>query len=184
MEPEYNEEKFKELILYIAKECETHPFFGATKLNKVLFYSDFIAYEQLGKPITGAEYTALEYGPGPRRLLPIRQDMLLDGDIIIQELGSQQRVVARRSPDLEEFSPSERKIIDTVIEALEYQDAESVSDLSHKFLGWQAARAEFFVTGQPTIIPYETVHVSNKALSESEIAAGKALAEKHGWLFE
>ena len=183
MDIEFNEDKFRQLILYVAQQCNEHPFFGATKLNKILFFSDFIAYEKLGIPITGAEYTALEYGPGPRRLLPIRQDMQIDGDIVVQEWGNQQRGGALRSPNLGSFSPDERNIIDTVIKALEYQDAESVSELSHKFMGWKAALAAFFVTGQATIIPYETIHVSNKPLSESEVADGRALAEQHGWSF-
>ena len=180
----FNEEKFKELVLYIAQQCKGHPFFGATKLNKLLFFSDFIAFEELGQPITGAEYRALEFGPGPRRWVPIREEMILDGDITMERNGQQQRVIAQRSPDLELFSQEERKIVDNVIALLEYQDAESVSELSHKFLGWDAARAEFLVTGQSTLIPYETVHVSDRAPSESEIATGKALAEKHGWSFE
>ena len=183
MSIEFNEEKFRELVLYIAQQCESHPFFGATKLNKLLFFSDFIAYEELGQPITGAEYMALEHGPGPRRLVPIREDMLIDGDITIERLGSQQRVIAQRSPDLEQLSPAERKIVDDIIEALEVQDAEWVSELSHRFLGWKAAWAETLVTGKPATIPYETVHVSNKAPTNGELADGKALAKKHGWSF-
>ena len=183
MDVQFDEEKFRELVLYIAAQCEEHPFFGATKLNKILFFSDFIAYERLGAPITGAEYVALEYGPGPRRWVPIRQDMLLDGEIEIRLTGSQQRVVARRSPDLETFSPGEREVVDMVITALEYQDAESVSALSHRFLGWQAARAEFLASGIATAIPYETVHVSNKPLTQAEVQEGKALAEQHDWVF-
>ncbi len=181
---QFDEGKFRELVLYIAERCQEHPFFGATKLNKILFFSDFIAYDQLGVPITGAEYAALEYGPGPRRWLPIRDDMLIDSEIKILRDGSQQRVLAQRSPDLGRFSPSERGIVDEVIEALENEDAESVSNLSHRFLGWRAARAECLVTGATTTIPYETIHVSNESLTQSEVTGGQALAERHGWSFE
>ena len=182
MDVRFDEEKFRELVLYIATQCEEHPFFGATKLNKILFFSDFSAYEQLGAPITGAEYVALEYGPGPRRWVPIRQDMLLDGEIEIRQTGSQRRVLALRPPDLESFSPDERKIVDTVIAALEYRDAESVSTLSHRFLGWQAARAEFLASGEAARIPYETVYVSDGPLTKAEAQEGVALAEQHGWV--
>ena len=183
MDVRFDEEKFRELVLYIATECKEHPFFGATKLNKILFFSDFIAYEQLGAPITGAEYVALEYGPGPRRWVPIRQDMLIDGEIEILHTGSQQRVLALRPPDIESFSPDERGIVDMVIAALEYQDAESVSTLSHRFLGWQAARAEFLASGEAATVPYETVYVSDRPLNRVETREGKALAEQHGWIF-
>ena len=183
MDVQFDEEKFRELVLYIATQCAEHPFFGATKLNKILFFSDIIAYDQLGAPITGAEYVALEYGPGPRRWLPIQEDMRLSGEIDILQSGSQQRVVALRPPDLERFSPDERRIVDSVISALKYRDAESVTSLSHRFLGWQAARTEFLASGVATVIPYETAHVSNRPLTQAEAQEGKALAEQHGWVF-
>ena len=181
MDVQFDEEKFRELVLYIATQCEEHPFFGATKLNKILFFSDFIAHDQLGAAITGAEYVALEYGPGPRRWLPIREDMRLSGEIDILQSGSQQRVVALRPPDVEVFSSDERRIVDMMVSALKYRDAESVSALSHRFLGWQAARAEFLASGIATVIPYETVHVSNEPLTQVEVQEGKALVEQHGW---
>lgn len=63
----------KELIVYIANKLALHPKFGATKLNKILFYSDFIAYAKLGKSITGEKYQKLPLGPAPKYLLPVRK---------------------------------------------------------------------------------------------------------------
>ncbi len=53
--------KFRELILFIARETKDDRSCGATKLNKILFYSDFRAYEQLGRSITGECYQNLEH---------------------------------------------------------------------------------------------------------------------------
>ena len=100
---EFNEKKFRELILHIASKCEGGRYRNTTKLNEILFYSDFLAHKLLGEPITGAEYFALPYGPAPKRLLPIRKEMERE-EIAIQKLGSQHRVVALREPDYEEFS--------------------------------------------------------------------------------
>ena len=44
----YNERKFKELVLYVAHRCGLDPNFGAVKLNKELFFSDFWAYAEFG----------------------------------------------------------------------------------------------------------------------------------------
>ena len=178
----FNEAKFKELILYVASQCKDHPYFGMTELNKILFFSDFLAYKQLGAPITGAEYVAFENGPGTRRLFSISEDMY--GYIFVEGLGSQQRVIALHSPNLENFSFGEKAIIDSVIAALNHQDVESVNDFPYKFLGWQAARAEFMVSERIAVIPYETVFVSNKLPNDSDIARAKVLAEKHGWYFK
>ena len=51
----FNAEKFRELLVYVSKKCEDDPTFGAVKLNKILYYADFAAYRQGGKPITGAQ---------------------------------------------------------------------------------------------------------------------------------
>jgi hypothetical protein len=83
-----DDSKFRELILLIARESEGDPRFGSIKLNKLLFYADFVAYQHLGKPITGQEYFALPQGPAPRYMVPIREKMEADGDIA----GSQWKI--------------------------------------------------------------------------------------------
>ena len=176
-EIEFNEDKFKELILHIAIRCADEKYYSATKLNKILFYSDFLAYKLHGEPITGAEYFALKRGPAPRHLVPVREAMEARRDIAIEKHAFQHRVVALREPSYEEFSAKEIALVDQVIDALRGADAESVSNLSHLFLGWQAAIAE----GVRTSIPYETVFALDPPMDEYEEAYGLALAKKHGW---
>ena len=177
----FNEEKFRELLIYIAAKCEKDADFGAIKLNKILFYSDFLAYKHLGQAITGAEYVALQYGPAPTPLMEIRERMIERKDIAEDRRAFQGRIVALKEPVLEQFSADEIAIIDKVIDALRDQDSEIVSELSHALLGWKAAWVEGQETGQPTVIPYGTVFVSNPPLDEFEEVYGLALAEKHGW---
>ena len=81
----YDDEKFRELMLYIGEQMADDPLFGATVLNKVLFFADSLAYLTLGQPITGAVYQKLEYGPAPRRLLPEQQRLIDDGRAVSQE---------------------------------------------------------------------------------------------------
>ena len=59
----YEHNKLKELILYVAGRLAGDRFGGATKLNKVLYFSDFAHVRMHGRPITGAEYQKLENGP-------------------------------------------------------------------------------------------------------------------------
>lgn len=66
-----NKEKFRELILYVANMSRNDPDFGAVKLNKILYYADFRAYRELGRPISGAAYRKLSEGPAPRQLLRV-----------------------------------------------------------------------------------------------------------------
>jgi hypothetical protein len=173
---EFDQQKFEELVLYLASRFERETFFGATKLNKLLFFSDFLAYQTLGKPITGADYMALRRGPAPRKLLPIRTAMRKRGAIALDKRAFQERVIPLRDADLSVFRAEEIAIVDMVVEALKESDAETVSDRSH-FLGWQAAFAE----GEKTSIPYSTVFVSNRPADPFEEAHALQLAKRYGW---
>ena len=48
------DERLGELILYVASKCTEDQLFGATKLNKILWRSDFRAYAKHGEPITAS----------------------------------------------------------------------------------------------------------------------------------
>lgn len=52
------------VMLYFIEKC---PGVFFTKMNKLLFYSDFLAYRQTGKGKTGLAYKAIDYGPVPVR---------------------------------------------------------------------------------------------------------------------
>ncbi|MXX20078.1 MAG: DUF4065 domain-containing protein [Dehalococcoidia bacterium] len=174
----YDKEKFAELIIYVAERCESHRLFGATKMNKILFFSDFIAFRELGAPITGAQYQALERGPAPVKLLPVRKVLEKQGQIAIQRIGGQERIVPLRDPDLSGFSASEISIVESVIDELRTLSADEVSDLSHEFLGWEAAIAE----GPKTPIPYETAFVSNPEIDAFDSSIVREKAREHGYV--
>lgn len=181
-QPVFDEQKFKELIIYLAWKCDDDPYFGATKLNKALFYSDFKAYRRLGAAITGAEYRALPHGPAPKQLLPIRRRMeKTDRSIALQTKGHQKRVVALRDPNLNIFTANEITVVDEVIGQLADLDTQTVED-SHGFLGWKAAMARGIAAGGgPVTIPYSTVFVANPRLDAFERAHLMELARHNKW---
>ena len=82
MEIEFNRHKFAELLLYVAEESEDDPKFGATKLNKIMYFSDFEAFGILGRPITGASYRRLERGPVPVEILSVLSELEREGEAI------------------------------------------------------------------------------------------------------
>jgi Protein of unknown function (DUF4065) len=171
-----NEDKFRELVLYISQRCATDPKFGSVKLNKILYFSDFFAYAKSGQAITAFEYQKLPNGPAPRRLLPVRARMISEGILGLQEVRlrsgkTQKRTVNLRSPDLKIFSGDEIAMVDYVIEALADADAETVSALSHRMVGW-------LVVSEGETIPYSTVFLSNEPLTDAEIQRGTQLASK------
>jgi len=169
-------EKFKELILYIAQESEYDPNFGATKLNKILFFCDFLAYRAHGRSISGQRYFKLPYGPAPRSLKPAISELVAEDSCIeIEKIRfgrPQKRVIARREANVEAFTPTEIALTGSVIRALWDNSAQEVSELSHHFIGWQMAETY-------EDIPYEAIFLGDPrdfVLTEEEIAHGQQLA--------
>ena len=160
---EFNPRKFTELVLYIAHKSENDPYFGAVKLNKILYYADFNAYRRLGHSITGAEYRKLNEGPAPREMLSMRKIMLDSQSITIESRqffnNVQQRIVANREPNIGVFSAEETEIVDETIYALWNMSARQVSDLSHTEIGWKVAR-------QGETIPYHTAWLSSDPIPQ------------------
>ncbi|MHB1795287.1 MAG: Panacea domain-containing protein [Acidobacteriaceae bacterium] len=174
-----NTQKFKELILYISEKCATDPNFGATKLNKILFLSDFWAYARFKKPITGVEYMKLPKGPAPRPLFPIREEMVGDGELAIQETAiteeiSRKRPINLRSADLSVFDAQEIALVDQIVTMCSGVTAVRMSNYTHNWHGWIAARDQ-------ETIPYETVFISDDPITPFEIERGRELAKQYGW---
>jgi len=170
---EENEKKLAELILYISQKCAHDPDFGATKLNKILYFSDFFAFGNWGESITGAEYQNLRRGPAPRRLLPVRDQLKSDGALVIQPVYLlsgfvQHRTVNLREPDLKDFKAREIALVDHVIDQLSGLSAIQTSELSHQYVGWKATR-------EYETIPYETIFFSDAPPTESDIRRAKEI---------
>ncbi|MEE9366335.1 MAG: Panacea domain-containing protein [Dehalococcoidales bacterium] len=172
----FDKEKFVELWLYIASESEGDERFGATKLNKIFQYSDFEAYRELGKPITGADYKHIQEGAAPNQLLLVKQEIEgKDIDVVENKYytQAQKRTVARRKPDLSRFTREELDIVDRVIERLWLFDAMGVSKLSQGEFGYK-------LTQKDELIPYAFAYFLATPLSEEQIQLGTQVAERHG----
>jgi hypothetical protein len=176
--PEYDRGRFAELMLYVAAKCAADPSFGATKLNKILFYSDFIAFETYGVALTGATYQKLERGPAPKQLLPALRELENKREAALTTQTyfgrTQKRVVALRAPDLRQFSATELKLVDDVIDTMWGRSANLVSELSHLERGWQ-------IVDMNDEIPYWTVFIDqDQTMSVDDIAwAQRVASEEH-----
>src|ERR1700756_5033063 len=158
-----DERKLAELILYISQKCANDPTFGAVKLNKILCYSDFLFYAYNDRGITNVEYQKLPNGPAPRRLIPVRERLIQNGELAVQEVAlksgqTQKRTVNLRKPNLDIFSGTEIATVDRVIESMENVTAENVSEMSHTLVGW-------LVVDEGETIPYNTIYFANPPLT-------------------
>lgn len=175
------EEKLVELIIFISDKCGDDPTFGATKLNKILYYADFQHYAKHGIPITGLSYQSLPNGPAPRRVKPTLDHLVKDHQIIIRKeevfvdgkKRERHRVVPSREANLNIFTPSEIAMVDHYVRVFWGWSADSVSDSTHG-KAWEVA-------GQFQLIPYEAVHLSDEGITKSDILRARELDQEYGW---
>lgn len=75
-----NESLYKSAVLYFIKYCNNQ-YLGKTKLNKLLYYLDFISFRDNKAPVTGDIYIHQEYGPVPAHIDEILTDLKTEGAI-------------------------------------------------------------------------------------------------------
>jgi hypothetical protein len=165
MRLQHSDRKLAELILFISLRSEGDERFGATKLNKLLFFSDFSAYLLFAKSITGQLYQRLPQGPAPRRLIPVREALVANRDLAIRKVEyfnkTQNRTFALREPRLSEFSAEQISLVTDIIEDNWEKNATDVSYRSHRFHGWEDA-------ADGETIPYEVALLSKRRPSSGE----------------
>ena len=172
------EDKLKELILYVAARSADDANFGATKLNKLLFYCDFRAVQEFGEPITGVEYVHREAGPAPRRLLPVRRSMEEENEILLWEkplpgqYNPQERVVPRRKANLDLFSSKEIALIESVIQECWDKTGTQLSNETHDGVGW-------LLTNEGETMPYETALIQSVKVLDLDNGTSSAPDRNH-----
>jgi hypothetical protein len=92
----FDHDKFKRLVQYIAWKAGRRDWFGATKLNKVLWFADARLFVLRGRPIAGATYLREKFGPVPKQMMPVRAE--LEQEFAGTEIRSLRRL-KRESPE-------------------------------------------------------------------------------------
>ena len=137
-------DRLKNILLYFI-EKSNGVFF--TKMNKLLFYADFMSYRVTGKGMTGLAYKAIAHGP-----VPVRWDRIysfydeIDQEIVQFPDGrAGTKLVSKLSPDMAEFSDDELKILEYVCERFKNETPTQISETSHQEEAWK----EYFNTDMP-----------------------------------
>jgi uncharacterized phage-associated protein len=136
---QFDREKFKTLVVYIAWKAGRRDWFGATKLKKVLWFAEARAFVLHGQPIVGATYIRQKHGPVPRQFMPIRVELERERQVKVFKEGKLTRITADAKPDMSRFTAAEMQIIDHWIEHIDKEHtAKSISEQSHDH-GWEIA---------------------------------------------
>jgi hypothetical protein len=171
--------RLRQLILYVAQRCASAPYFGSTKLNKILWKADFDSFAQRGVPVTGREYQRLDTGPAPKEMKLLHRQMLAQKLIKIEthhlsDEIEEHRTVAVADPDLSMFTEEDIKFIDDAIAYYWHKTGRETNDDAHG-VAWKTHK-----TGDP--LPYELARLADKPLSRRMLGQLLDRARKHRWI--
>ncbi len=126
--------RLKNVLLYVLAHCSD---VWCTKMNKLLFYIDFLSYRENGIAITGLAYKACDYGPVPERwdvvyseFPEINQELRTVGDFEGSVL------VSDSMPDMSLFTDMEMKVLDAICVRFGKCTSREISRTSHQERAW------------------------------------------------
>ena len=128
-------EKFANMVIYFINIA---PF--KTRLNKLLFYSDFGYYKYFGKSISGMEYAAIPMGPVPE-LYEMKFGLLANNNFISTELENindkeADKFVTQKEFNKKLFNENELKLMQQIINHFRYKKTDEIILISHKEKAW------------------------------------------------
>ncbi|MFZ1456407.1 MAG: Panacea domain-containing protein, partial [Saprospiraceae bacterium] len=135
-----NFEKFTEMIIYFSEKME--PF--KTKMNKLLFYADFLMFKQSCFSISGVRYKAIDMGPVPNNFQSIFEYLDNKGDINIYTTefpngytGEQFKAKKERPFKAALFTESELEVLLKVATVFKPTSTNDIIELSHLEEAWK-----------------------------------------------
>lgn len=134
-----NMNRLSEMIVYFTEKLEPYK----TKLNKLLFYADFIAYKNSGFSISGLAYRAIPIGPVPNNFNSIFE-YLANNDVInicsdhFQDggMGEQFKPNNKKRFRKEHFTNAELEVLDNVANRFKNTLTNEIIEISHKEKAW------------------------------------------------
>ena len=145
---EFNHRKVEEMVRFFVKEGTSFP----TKLNKAMFYADFLNYRNNGLSISGLRYQAIHYGP-----VPVHYSTLYDHipGLVKNSLfrdGMEATVFSCSECDLSVFNEKEIATLRRVAKAIGPLSVKEIVEKSHKEPSWQSHYKDM------EIIPYSEAY--------------------------
>lgn len=132
-------EKFVEMVVFFTEKLEPYK----TKMNKLLFYADFLNFKQTCYSISGARYIAIQKGPVPKNYGSLfdyaanRDDI----DICYEEfsngyVGEHFTPNENRKFNSELFTKEELLVLEIVATKFANANTTKIVDISHEEKAW------------------------------------------------
>jgi uncharacterized phage-associated protein len=122
-------EKMAAMISYVAARTTD---LYKTKLNKLLFYADFVSYYRFGYSISGSRYLHLPYGPVPDSYEDTLDTLNHYGVIDVVKQNSADLIRSGDNPAKQFLTDEERHTMDWVLEHYGALSASQLTEISHQ----------------------------------------------------
>jgi uncharacterized phage-associated protein len=128
---EFSAKKLAAMTSYIAKKG--HGIYK-TKLNKLLFYSDFVNYYMHGHSISGSRYVHLPFGPVPDRYERMISDSVMTGNIKVSGAPGEAQLIlpAAEDSNVDDLTREEIEALNWVLKTYGKMSAGEITEQSHK----------------------------------------------------
>lgn len=125
------------MIMFFSANSQT----WKTKLNKLLFYTDFLAFKNSGFGISGLEYRAITYGPVPSNFESL-YEIISKGDLLQRDYTEENGYegsyfIPKLTFNELLFNSFELEIMQRVSDFFKWDNATEIKDKSHKELAWK-----------------------------------------------
>ena len=134
-----NKIKYKNSILYFIKYCN-NKYLGATKLNKLLYYLDFINYRDSNASVTGDFYIHNHYGPTPSEVTVVISEMLEKGDIEVKkdpfENSHSTSFNVKKDVDEKVFDEKEQELLKNICKEFSDWSTDKIVEQTHLESPW------------------------------------------------
>ncbi len=111
------------------------------KINKLLFYSDFLAFKQSGFSISGLSYRAIQFGPVPSFYDSIfallENESIIYADWQLENGSSRELFFTQSKPNEDILSDFEQSIVAQVCDRFSETPSWELVELSHQEKGWK-----------------------------------------------
>ena len=131
-------EKFTEMVVFFSEQMEPYK----TKMNKLLFYADFLMFKKSCFSISGVRYNAIDMGPVPNNFQSI-YEYLVNKEVIeinytqfSKGIGEKFKARINRPFSASLFTLAELEVLKKVSSAFKPLSTIDTIELSHKENGW------------------------------------------------
>lgn len=136
-------EKVAHYVIYFAQKAKPMK----TRLNKLLFYADFLHFKRSGYAISGCNYRAIPYGPVPSHFRELFGILETEKYIQIEEKLSDsghmgERFLALQEFDASLFTESELANMEEVVQQMGEMRTQELIELSHGESAWKENEKE------------------------------------------